>query len=668
MGEDAERLSTVATVDRGPIGDTGVGAGQDGRHSAPDRPIDWSDAAAAGRRRFVGASVVATALSALPLVWILWNLPQTAGAASGPIHENNYYEMQARAMFHGHLWVANGALGIEGFIHAGRQYTYFGLFPSLLRMPILLVTSSLDGKLTDPFIMVAWLLTGLFASLLVWRVRVLARGSAAVGWLETISYGVLMATILAGTVFMLLAAEPDVFEEDLAWSICLTVGSLFALLGVLERPSWRRVTLAGLLILAANLDRVLFGVSNYDQVFTQVNAYRRTFLASNHNSEAGIHFIPSTLLAYLRPDGIRFTNVFPFITLPAGPPPALGGVLFDRRYRTASLTASMPLLFLLSCWGVVTAYRPRPVGRVALTRIPLLAAAIAGAALFVWGYIAPRYLADFVPFLILASAVAMADIWRRLDGGRRPVRLMTAVVIGVVGLFTITANVGMALTPNEEWDTPEVLHYVAVQKAVSDVTGHPLDAHVQRGSSLPPWGAADQLFIVGRCDALYVSNGESFLTVPDQQYHRNTWMVVERGHRFQHTYRISIHRPTPGTTVSQQLVRAGSSTVSVILTPSVHADQFNLYVARSGPGRMVYGYPALVRTGTSHRVVVVTDPAKHLTTGAVDGQVLMSTPLNGGEPIVDSGSSHSPEPSPALTVVDETASSPQPTICQSLAG
>ncbi len=722
MGEDNERLSTVATVDRGPMGDTGPVTGQDGVPSAPVGRSDQPEAAASGRRRFIWASVVATALSAIPLLWIFWNLPQTAGAASGPVHENNYYELQARAIFHGHLWVANGSLGIEGFIHAGRQYTYFGLFPSLLRMPILLVTSSLDGKLTDPFITLAWLLTALFASLLVWRVRVLTRGSVDMGWLETVSYGVLMATILAGTVFMLLAAEPDVFEEDLAWSICLTVGSLFALLGVLERPSWRRVTLAGLLILAANLDRVttgwacvgaavliavwfglgrggmehrrwavpvaatglvplvvgcavnyakfgvFFGVSNFDQVFTQVNAYRRTFLASNHNSEAGIHFIPSTLLAYLRPDGIRFTSVFPFITLPASPPAALGGVLFDRRYRTASLTASMPLLFLLSCWGVVTAYRRRPVGRVALTRIPLLAAAIAGVALFVWGYIAPRYLADFVPFLVLASAVALADIWRRLDGGRRPLRLTTAVIIAVVGVFTISANVGMALTPNEEWDTAEVLHYVAVQKAVSDVTGHPLDSHVQRGNRLPPWGPADQLFIVGRCDGLYVSNGESFVTVPDQQYHRNTWMVVERGHRFQHTYRIVIHRPTPGTAVSQQLVRAGSTTVSVVLRPTVHADQFNLYVARSAPGRMVFGFPALVRPGTSHQVVVVTDPAKRLTTGAVDGQVLMATPLNSGEPVVDSGSSHSPGPSPALSVVDETVSSPQPTLCQSLAG
>ncbi len=214
-------------------------------------------------------------------------------------------------------------------------------------------------------------MTALFASLLLWRVRILVRGALAMGRLETVSYGVLMATILAGSVFMLLAAEPDVFEEDLAWSVALTLGSLFCLIGVLERPSWRRVTATGLLILCANLDRVTtgwacvgaavlvavwfglgragreqrrwaipvaaagliplvvgcavnyakfgvpFGVSNFDQVFTQVNAYRRRFLASNHNAEFGVHFIPSTVLAYLRPDGIRFSVRLP-VHHPAG--------------------------------------------------------------------------------------------------------------------------------------------------------------------------------------------------------------------------------------------------------------------------------------------------------------------------------------------------------------
>ena len=49
------------------------------------------------------------------------------------------------------------------------------------------------------------------------------------------------------------------------------------------------------------------------------------------------------------------------------------------------------------------------------------------------------------------------------------------MAIGVLAVFSIAANVGMAITPNEEWDTTQVLHYVEAQKAVSDVTGHPLE-------------------------------------------------------------------------------------------------------------------------------------------------------------------------------------------------
>ncbi len=143
----------------------------------------------------------------------------------------------------------------------------------------------------------------------------------------------------------------------------------------------------------------------------------------------------------------------------------------------------MPLLFLLSCWGVITAFRPRAVGRTALVRIPMFAAAVAGTALFVWGYIAPRYLADFVPFLVLAQRSGhgrhLASPGRA--GGDR-LRLMSVLVIGVVGLFTIVANVAMAITPNEEWDIPETVHYVAAQKALSDITGHPIDNRVRRGA------------------------------------------------------------------------------------------------------------------------------------------------------------------------------------------
>ena len=102
-------------------------------------------------------------------------------------------------------------------------------------------------------------MTGLFSSLLLWRVRFLVRGDVGMGRAEATGFGILMATIMGGTIWFLLAATTFVFNEDIVWSICLTIGSIFALLGVMERPSWPRVILSGVLILCANLDRATTG-------------------------------------------------------------------------------------------------------------------------------------------------------------------------------------------------------------------------------------------------------------------------------------------------------------------------------------------------------------------------------------------------------------------------
>jgi hypothetical protein len=718
MGDGAD----MSGVTDGPSGSTAVltpPATDEESTGVPDDlgpPRTGADASAS-RRRFTIAAVIGSALAAIPFLWVLWAPWQSPDFLRATAFENNFYDLQARAMFHGHLWLANGAIGIEGFVHDGRQYTYFGLFPSLLRMPILAVTSSLDGKLTAPFILAAWLLTALFASLLLWRVRILVRGQAAMGRAEATAFGLLMVAVLGGSTMLFVAVTPYVFAEDLAWSVALTVGAFFTLLGVLERPTWGRVVASGLLIVAANLDRVTtgwacvvaaliiavwfrlgrrgannrrwwlpmlgagliplaigcavnyakfgvpFGVSNFDQVWTHVNAYRRKFLAANHNSEYGTAFIPTTLLAYLRPDGLRLSSVFPFITLPSMPPRALGGVLFVRRYRTASLPTSMPLLFLLSCWGLVTAFRPKPVGRVALTRIVLVAGAIAGAALFIWGYIAPRYLADFIPLLVLASGVAVVDIWRRLDGRSRAVRNGVLGAVTLLALFSVVANLGIAITPNEEFNTAQVLRYVETQKAFSDITGHPLNSRVTQGTSLPPYAPADQLYVIGRCDGLYISNGEDYSTVPSQQYTRTTWMTVELGHTFQHTFHLTVD-PT-GSTAGQvvPLLTTGASTVSA-RAKSVPGSLTQISFGLQGPGGFTGGLVTEVRPGTTHTVVVVTDPVKHLAQVTMDGVITMAATLAHGEPIVVAPLPEGREG--ILTVTDVTASTPQPTLCQSL--
>ena len=615
-------------------------------------------------------------------------------------------------MFHGKLSLGTGALGIEGFVHDGRTYTYFGLFPSIIRMPFLAVTSSLDGKLTASSVLFAWLLTGLFTSLLLWRVRFLVRGDAVMGQLEATGYGVLMATVMGGSVWMLLASVPYVFNEDLAWSICLTTGSLFMLLGVIERPSWRRVIASGLLILFANQDRattgwacavgagliacwfllgrggrenrrwflpvlaagvipvviscvvnyakfgVWFGVSNTEQVWTHVNAYRRKFLAANHGAEEGLIFLPTNLVTYLRPDGLSFGRVFPFVTLPTSPPRALGGVLFDRIYRTASVPASMPPLFLLSIWGVVTAFRPRAVGQVAKTRLLLLAAGSACAALMLWGYISPRYLGDFLPFLVLASAVAAADIFRRLDGRQRSVRFTALGALAVLAVFSIVANIGIAIVPNEEWSAAQVASYVHVQKFVSDLTGHPLQARVTRGETLPSWAPAGQLFVAGRCDGLYVSNGEEYFTVPHEQDIRTTWMPVQFGPAFQHVFVVrTAHLAAPATVTLQ---RTGNLTIRLHAWPIARSNQVRLQFEVVGHGAPSPAIPFDVDTGAPHTVVVITDPPKHQIVAEVDGAPYLErdwTP-NGSTHVYTSGSN--------LALQARPVSAERPTLCEGL--
>ena len=707
--DGASSTTAVLSLPVEPAGPAGTGI--------PDEITPSPKGTDGSRRRFTIAASVGTVVAAVPFLWVLWAPWQSPNLLRSTAYENNFYDLQTRAMLHGHLWLANGSIGIEAFVHAGRQYTYFGLFPSLLRMPILAFTSSLDGKLTAPFILTAWLLTALFTSMLLWRVRILIRGGEGMGRAEATTFGVLMTTILGGSVFLYLAVTPYVFNEDLAWSVALTTGSFFALLGVLERPSWGRVVASGLLMVATNLDRattgwacvlaalliavwfglgrggaerrrwwipvlgaglvplligcavnyakfgVPFGVSNLDQLWTHINAYRRKFLAANHNSEYGTTFIPSTVLAYLRPDGLRITSIFPFVSLPSSPPRALGGVLFDRRYRTASLPSSMPLLFLLSCWGMVTAFRPKPIGQAALTRILLVAGLVAGGALFIWGYIAPRYLADFLPFLILASAVAVVDIYRRLAGRSRSARLGAMGVITLVALFSVVANLGISISPNEEFSTGQVLGYVDTQHAISDVTGHPLNRRVTEGTTLPPWAPADQLYVIGDCDGLYISNGENYSTVPNQQYTRTTWMTVELGHAFQHTFRLTVSPSASTSSDVVPLLATGATTVTA-RAQAVSSSQVAVSFRVKWPNGSSSGVMATERPGTSHAVVVVTDPEKHVIEVSIDGHILVGGPLAQRSPVVVA--TQSTGTGSLLNVTNITASTPRPTLCESL--
>ena len=411
---------------------------------------------------------------------------------------------------------------------------------------------------------------------------------------------------------------------------------------------------------------VLFGVSNFDQVWTHVNAYRRKFLAANHNAEEGTIFVPTNIVTYFRPDGIGLSRVFPFITLPTNPPSALNGVLFDRLYRTASLPSSSPLLFLLSIWGLVTAFRPRSIGKVARTRLLLLASGSAAAALMLWGYISPRYLGDFVPFLVLASAVAAADIFRRLEAKPRSFRVGAFSVITVLALFSIVANFGIAAVPNEEWNSTQALNYVQAQNTVSNLTGHPLQGNVVRGDSLPKWAPAGQIYVVGNCSGTYISNGENYSTVPSEQFTRTTWMTVQLGEPFQHTFELDVQSPASGSVQVVPLVHAGKYTITVTMAPTSDPHAVLLwFTAQTDGAGSVRGPRLEVATGGSHTTVITTDPEKHQFVAVFDGKIHATTtlPLD-QQPISLADAGQPSAASQGLSV--RNVATPPPALCRSL--
>jgi hypothetical protein len=522
-------------------------------------------------KRFTAASVVGVGVVLVPYLWVLfalWEPPSLFRTTNGGYGEN-FYDLQARAMLHGHLYLPNGSIGLEAFLHNGHTYTYFDVFPSLLRIPVLLVTHSLDGRLSALSILIAWLLTGLFTSLLVWRVRFLIRGPAILGRAETASLGVLMATVMGGSVLVFLAANPYAYSEDLAWSVALTTGSFFALLGVLERPSSGRVVASGVLVLASYLSHattglgcvigallvaawfalgrdgapnrgwwlpmfavgfvplvigcainlakfgLLFGLPTSGQIGAAAFGLAKYKYFS-------VSYLPTTLHAYLQPGGLKLDDVFPYITMP----PEVHSTSVVTTDPTASLPVSMPLLFILGVWGTVCALRPRPSGKLSVMRLLLVAAALGGSVLMIWGAILERYLAEFLPFLILAGAVGFVDVWRRVERKRRRTRALVLGAMSILGLFSIAANFGISLSPTETWSSVQARNYVEFQKSISDVTGHPLAAYITRGEQRPfTWAPRGQLFVVGDCSALYLANGLGQSGIPNLGF---GWSLVEK--------------------------------------------------------------------------------------------------------------------------------------------
>lgn len=667
-------------------------------------------------QRFFLVSLASFCVAAPFYLWVLWDLWSSTPNPLRRTSPANFYDLQAHAIVHGHLYLPEKALGVEGFLHDGHYFTYFGIFPSLLRMPILLVARGLDGKLTDFSILLAWLTTALLSALLVWRARVLLRGDGTLGWQEAFGLGLLQLAILSGSVLVYLAATPYVYNEDLAWSVALTLGCMFSLLGVVEKPTRIRIVWSAAFVLAASLNRattgigcivaalltaawfasgraraenrrkaipllaiglgalvvacainmakfgIPFGFPIKDQVFSRVNAHRRYYLAQNGGKYYGLQFLPSTLLAYLRPTGIHISTAFPFITLPTAPARAVGGVVLDRVYRTASLPSSAPFLFLLACWGTVAALLRRQPYWTRVFRIPLLATALAALPVFVFPYIAPRYLADILPFVIIAAVLGAIDLWRRAEQWRRAPRALLLCVLTALAIFSVVANVGIAAGPNEKFTSTQARNYVETEESTSNLTGLSLASSVVHGGTLPYWDPAGTLFVAGRCSGLYLSNGESYATALKSQAEHRTWTPVEVANDFDHKFGVSLNEPLADLRSPVALLKIGGS--SLVAKPARNDHVRIEFVDPHWPEK---GRTVDVLRGVDYTLEVKVDPNLHQVSVELGRHRLVHGPISDPGPVTLTASDHGTGAAPVFSIAGEShpKKSPMP-LCADL--
>ncbi len=485
---------------------------------------------------------------------------------------STFFDTQGRAFLDGHLSVPTGSLGIEGFVQRGSEYTYFGPWPAIVRLPVLLTTREFDGRLTVLSMGLAFVVLALMLPRLFWLVRDLVRPGELVTTFEAVSAGAFLALAAGGTSLTFVASLPWAYHEVYAWSIALTVGAMYWMLRTLVDPTrasigwlfafatamiltratggWA-VCLAGVavgcwlwsgrlggekrrwgarVVLVAVAALLIGAAVNWlkfrhpfafpleDQRFTSISDQRRDALAANGGTIMGPQFFPTALSAYFRPDGLRFVDYFPWITLPAEPVAPVDGVVIDQSYRTASVTALMPWLLVMTVVATGAIFRPGVSQGRRLLRVPLVAGVLMTGGVMAYGYFATRYTAEFVPALIVGGAIGTVMVTRSLQ--RRSVPIRSAFLALTVGatVFGITANLllGYAAVATTTRGT-ELDSYLALQQRLSPAAQDSLVTE-SRGAPDRDEGSTDDLWIQGDCDALFLNTGDQ----------GTPWTLVER--------------------------------------------------------------------------------------------------------------------------------------------
>jgi len=629
------------------------------------------------RGRFVRAALVGALLALLLDLLML-----SAGDATltrDARRLGSFYDAQGHAILDGRLDIDPETVSIEGFVIDGRTYIYFGPVPALLRLPVLAFTHELDGRLTQLSMLLALVVLLAAGGRLHWRIRALVRPGAPLGRADLIAAALLELALGAGSVVLFLTSWLSVYNETELWGAAFTLAAVDGVVGVVLRPSGRRIAWAGALTLLAVQSRVSVGLgpviallilaaalgagfldarwarwlagfgpaapparpartiallviaalipvasyaalneakfgSAFDipfdrQVNTRLSPIQRETLARNGGGLFGAKFVPTTVLQAVRPDAIGRTRAFPFISLPRWHPTVIGDVMFDKLQRSLSAPTSMPLFCLLALVGLWTVARRRELR-------PLwgvLAGTAAGfAPALAIAFVTTRYLADLLPFLVVASLVGVQALLASESRTRRRT-LLAVVAVGTVVGVVVNGSVGLLVQRLIGGATEQQrASFVRAQDDVDRWLGRsPRGVRAGPALPMPPSGTPGDLFVVNRCAALYVLDQD------------DDWAPVERTSRGG-LHRLSVRFPASTDDATQALMAVGTGRQRVVVTVRGSGGRF-LFTLRVG-SRTVARARSPVPTGRPAAMMLSFDNTYRSSFGALslDGRRLIT--------------------------------------------
>jgi hypothetical protein len=359
-------------------------------------------------------------------------------------YQSRFYEYQAQSFLHGHVDVPPWALSAESIYVGGKFYGYFGPTPAILRLPMMVLTSG-----TPPFV-APWYMTAAFVLAGIAIAGIAAR-LGIYGW----TAGAFTFVGLAGSALMLVGERALVYEEATLWAACFALVTIWAGLHLLETRTVRWAVIAAtaatlalsarptsgiaacaVILAVAVLSRMwwlLIGTAvvalglyasislwKYGALYPPQGkqiacaAWPKCYSLQAAGGSLQPKFIPTNLLQYLRPDHLRFAAHFPFIYAPTPHDAPIRLIGIHRYLETdamSSVSATMPALLTTSIVGFVVARQDR--------RWLILASCVGPLVTCMYFGATQRYLGDFVPTLIIASACGVAYLltsrWRRVS-------------------------------------------------------------------------------------------------------------------------------------------------------------------------------------------------------------------------------------------------------------